>query len=61
MAWLLTRVAFLFTLVTIGTLIANELSDDPEHYVPLIAATIAAVLVLLAGHLRNRSDQSARR
>ena len=60
MAWLLTRVAFLLTLVTIGTLIANELRDDPEHYVPVIAATVATALMLLAGHIRCKSAQSPR-
>jgi hypothetical protein len=59
-AWLLTRVAFLLTLVTIATLIANELSDDPEHYVPVIAATVATALVLLAGHIRRKSEQAPR-
>ncbi len=59
--WLLTRVAFLLTLVTIGSVIANQLSDDPEHYVPLIEATIATALVLLAGHIRRKSEQAPRR
>ncbi|MCH7585906.1 MAG: hypothetical protein IH941_12245, partial [Acidobacteria bacterium] len=56
-----TRVAFLLTLVTIGSVIANQLSDDPEHYVPLIEATIATALVLLAGHIRRKSEQAPRR
>lgn len=60
MHWLLTRVGWLFTFVTIGTLIANEVSDDPEYYVPVIAATLAAASVLLAGRLRRKSDEANR-
>lgn len=61
MARLLIGIAWLFTLVAIGALIANGISDDPEYYVPLIAATIAVAPLLLAGHLRRKADESARR
>lgn len=52
-ARLFTGIAWLFAIAMLGTFISNELSDDPEYYVPVIAGLIAVVSVLLARHFRS--------
>jgi hypothetical protein len=52
-ARLFTGIAWLFAIAMLGTFVANELSDDPEYYVPVIAGLIAVVAVLLARHFRR--------
>jgi len=54
----LTGLAWLLALATIGTVIANEISDDPEYYVPVITGVIAAASVSLAWYLQRRSDST---
>jgi len=58
---LLTGSAWLFALLTIWTLVAGELSNDPEYYVPTITALIAATCVLLAGHRRRTASKAPHR
>jgi len=64
-ARLFTGLGWFFAFATVGSLIAGELSDDPEYYVPVIAASIAASIaaasLLLAGPLRRRHDRSLHR
>ena len=57
----LTGGAWLFALLTIWTLIAGELSNDPEYYVPTITALIAAAFVLPAGHRRRAASKAPHR
>ena len=54
-ARLFTGVAWLFAIATVGALIANEVSDDPEYYVPFITGLIAAASVLLAWQIRRKT------
>ena len=57
MTRLFTGVAWLFAIASIATMITNENSGDPEYYVPVIMALIAAASVLLAWYFRGRGGK----